>query len=157
MAFKCDVCGKGPLVGNQVSHANNKTKKRTLPNLQRVRGEAKNERLLTVARISDAGFSDEEALLQSVRGALEPVLPFFERHIVHQSADVNVPQAHTILRQHEDAEPIGLRPNSEAHERLLFASAATYPGFGLEGQILAARAAAEQALALSGRKTVSAI
>ena len=36
MAFKCDVCGKGPLVGNQVSHANNKTKKRSLPNLQRV-------------------------------------------------------------------------------------------------------------------------
>jgi large subunit ribosomal protein L28 len=36
MAFKCDLCGKGPLVGNQVSHANNKTKKRTLPNLQRV-------------------------------------------------------------------------------------------------------------------------
>ena len=37
MAFKCEVCGKGPLTGNQVSHANNKTKKRTLPNLQRVR------------------------------------------------------------------------------------------------------------------------
>ena len=37
MAFKCDSCGKGPLTGNQVSHANNKTKKRTLPNLQRVR------------------------------------------------------------------------------------------------------------------------
>ena len=37
MAFKCDLCGKGPLVGNQVSHANNKTKKRTLPNLQRVK------------------------------------------------------------------------------------------------------------------------
>ena len=37
MAFKCELCGKGPLTGNQVSHANNKTKKRTLPNLQRVR------------------------------------------------------------------------------------------------------------------------
>jgi large subunit ribosomal protein L28 len=37
VAFKCELCGKGPLVGNQVSHANNKTKKRTLPNLQRVR------------------------------------------------------------------------------------------------------------------------
>ena len=37
MAFRCDSCGKGPLTGNQVSHANNKTKKRTLPNLQRVR------------------------------------------------------------------------------------------------------------------------
>jgi large subunit ribosomal protein L28 len=36
MAFKCDLCAKGPLTGNQVSHANNKTKKRTLPNLQRV-------------------------------------------------------------------------------------------------------------------------
>ncbi len=37
MAWKCDVCGKGPLVGNNVSHANNKSKRRTLPNLQRVK------------------------------------------------------------------------------------------------------------------------
>ena len=37
MAWKCDICGKRPLVGNNVSHANNKTKKRTLPNLQKVR------------------------------------------------------------------------------------------------------------------------
>jgi large subunit ribosomal protein L28 len=37
MAFKCELCGKGPLTGNKVSHANNKTKKRTLPNLHRVR------------------------------------------------------------------------------------------------------------------------
>ena len=34
---KCAVCGKGPRVGNSVSHANNKTKRRFLPNLQRVR------------------------------------------------------------------------------------------------------------------------
>ena len=106
--------------------------------------------------MSDAGFSDEQGLLQSVRSALEPVLPFFDRHVVHQSADLNPSQIHTILRPHEDAEPIGLRPVSEVHERVLFASAATYPGFGLEGQILAARAAAEQAVALSGRKSVSA-
>jgi large subunit ribosomal protein L28 len=37
MAQRCDLCDKGPLVGNNVSHANNKTKRRTLPNLQRVR------------------------------------------------------------------------------------------------------------------------
>jgi large subunit ribosomal protein L28 len=37
MAWRCDVCGKGPLVGNRVSHANNKSKRRTLPNLQRVK------------------------------------------------------------------------------------------------------------------------
>jgi hypothetical protein len=123
---------------------------------RRARGETSGERLLTVGRVSDAGFSDAEGLLQSVRAALEPVLPFFDRHIVHQSADVNPVQGHLLLRPHDDGEPIGLRPLSEAHERVLFASASTYPGFGLEGQILAARGAADKALALSGRKSVSA-
>jgi large subunit ribosomal protein L28 len=33
----CSVCGKGPSVGNNVSHANNKTKRRWNPNLQEVR------------------------------------------------------------------------------------------------------------------------
>jgi len=37
MARRCEICSKGPLVGNNVSHANNKTKRRSLPNLQRVR------------------------------------------------------------------------------------------------------------------------
>ncbi|MDX1395960.1 MAG: 50S ribosomal protein L28 [Gemmatimonadota bacterium] len=37
MANFCHVCGKGPRVGNNVSHANNKTKRRFMPNLQRVR------------------------------------------------------------------------------------------------------------------------
>jgi len=34
MARKCLISGKGPLVGNNVSHANNKSKRRQLPNLQ---------------------------------------------------------------------------------------------------------------------------
>ena len=37
MARVCEICGKGPMTGNNVSHANNKTKRRWLPNLQRVR------------------------------------------------------------------------------------------------------------------------
>jgi large subunit ribosomal protein L28 len=37
MARRCEMCGKGPLVGNNVSHANNKTKTRSLPNLRSVR------------------------------------------------------------------------------------------------------------------------
>ncbi|MBM4273321.1 MAG: 50S ribosomal protein L28 [Deltaproteobacteria bacterium] len=37
MAYSCDVCGKRPRVGNNVSHANNKTKRRWKPNLRRVR------------------------------------------------------------------------------------------------------------------------
>src|ERR1700744_2695284 len=34
MSRRCEITGKGPLVGNKVSHANNKTKRRWLPNLQ---------------------------------------------------------------------------------------------------------------------------
>ena len=37
MARVCQVTGKAPMVGNNVSHANNKTKRRFLPNLQRRR------------------------------------------------------------------------------------------------------------------------
>ena len=37
MARVCDICGKGPVVGNNVSHAHNKTKKVWYPNLQKVR------------------------------------------------------------------------------------------------------------------------
>jgi hypothetical protein len=123
---------------------------------RRVRGEATGERMLTVARISDAGFADGERFLQDVRAAIEPVLPFFDKHLVLQTADMSPAAPHVVLRSHhDDGEPIGIRPVSEAHERVLFASAATYPGFGLEGQLLAARAAADQALALSSRKNVS--
>ncbi|MBL8805881.1 MAG: 50S ribosomal protein L28 [Rhodospirillales bacterium] len=34
MARRCMVTGKGPMIGHNVSHANNKTKRRFLPNLQ---------------------------------------------------------------------------------------------------------------------------
>lgn len=37
MAKVCEICGKGPITGNNVSHANNKTRRRWLPNLKRVR------------------------------------------------------------------------------------------------------------------------
>ncbi len=37
MARVCEICGKGPLFGNNVSHANNKTKRRWYPNIQKVR------------------------------------------------------------------------------------------------------------------------
>ncbi|HUC40622.1 MAG TPA: 50S ribosomal protein L28 [Gemmatimonadales bacterium] len=37
MARVCEICGKGPITGHNVSHANNKTPRRWYPNLQRVR------------------------------------------------------------------------------------------------------------------------
>ncbi len=37
MSKVCEVTGKRPMVGNNVSHANNKSKTRSLPNLQKHR------------------------------------------------------------------------------------------------------------------------
>ena len=37
MSSKCDVCGKGPNFGNNISHAHNVTLRRWNPNIQRVR------------------------------------------------------------------------------------------------------------------------
>ncbi len=36
MSVICENCGKGPLSGNNVSHSNRKTRRRWLPNLQKV-------------------------------------------------------------------------------------------------------------------------
>jgi large subunit ribosomal protein L28 len=40
MSQVCSVCGKGPQFGNNVSHANNKTRRRWNPNLHEVRAKA---------------------------------------------------------------------------------------------------------------------
>lgn len=37
MSKVCEICGKGVMVGNNVSHAHNKTKRRFYPNLQTVK------------------------------------------------------------------------------------------------------------------------
>lgn len=37
MAQRCDLSGKRPMSGNNVSHANNKTRRRQMPNIQRKR------------------------------------------------------------------------------------------------------------------------
>jgi large subunit ribosomal protein L28 len=54
MARVCQVTGKRPMVGNNVSHANNRTKRRFLPNMQyrRVLVESENPRVRL--RVSNA-------------------------------------------------------------------------------------------------------
>jgi large subunit ribosomal protein L28 len=37
MSKICEICGKKPMFGNNVSHANNRTRRRWDPNLQRVK------------------------------------------------------------------------------------------------------------------------
>ncbi|MEY4591760.1 MAG: ribosomal protein [Pseudomonadota bacterium] len=55
MARVCQVTGKGPMVGNNVSHANNRTKRRFLPNLQYRRFWVESENRFVRLRVSNAG------------------------------------------------------------------------------------------------------
>ena len=54
MARVCQVTGKGPMVGNNVSHANNKTKRRWLPNLHYRRFWVESENRWVRLRVSAA-------------------------------------------------------------------------------------------------------
>ena len=54
MARVCQVTGKGPMVGNNVSHANNKTKRRFLPNLHYRRFWVESENRWVRLRVSNA-------------------------------------------------------------------------------------------------------
>ncbi len=55
MARVCQVTGKKPMVGNNVSHANNKTKRRFLPNLQNRRFFVESENRWVRLRLTNAG------------------------------------------------------------------------------------------------------
>lgn len=55
MARICEVTGKKPRVGNNVSHANNKTKRRFLPNLQSRRFWLESEKRWVRLRVTTAG------------------------------------------------------------------------------------------------------
>ena len=52
MARVCQITGKAPTVGHHVSHANNKTKRRFLPNLQRRRFWVESENRWISLRLS---------------------------------------------------------------------------------------------------------
>jgi large subunit ribosomal protein L28 len=57
MARRCDVCGKGPRTGYTVSHSHVRTKRRWLPNIQRVTAlrRGKRERMQVCAKCLKAG------------------------------------------------------------------------------------------------------
>jgi large subunit ribosomal protein L28 len=55
MARVCQVTGKKPQTGNHVSHANNRTKRRFLPNLQARRFWVESEKRWVSLRVSNAG------------------------------------------------------------------------------------------------------
>ncbi len=55
MSKVCQVTGKGPMSGNNVSHANNKTRRRFLPNLHTHRFWLESEKRYVKLRVSNKG------------------------------------------------------------------------------------------------------
>ncbi|ELV07939.1 50S ribosomal protein L28 [Wohlfahrtiimonas chitiniclastica] len=55
MSKVCQVTGKAPAVGNNVSHANNKTRRRFLPNLHSHRIWVESEQRFVTLRVTSAG------------------------------------------------------------------------------------------------------
>ncbi len=62
MAKVCQVTGKRPMVGNTVSHANNRSKRRFLPNLQHHRLWVESEKRFISLRVSAAGLRNIDKL-----------------------------------------------------------------------------------------------
>ncbi len=72
MSRVCQITGKGPMVGHTVSHANNKKKRRFLPNLQTHRFWVEGEKRFVTLRVSAQGLriidkKGIEAVLVDVR------------------------------------------------------------------------------------------
>jgi large subunit ribosomal protein L28 len=89
MARRCAVSGKGVLVGNNVSHANNKTRRRYLPNLQyrRLYSEALKQQFrlrLTVAamRTLDKHGGLDGFLVEASRKNLSPELARVQERVL---------------------------------------------------------------------------
>ena len=55
MSKKCELTGKAPMKGHNVSHANNKTKRRFLPNLKKTKFTSKLLKRSLTLTVSNAG------------------------------------------------------------------------------------------------------
>lgn len=71
MSKVCPVTGKHPMVGNNVSHANNKTKRRFLPNLQKRRLWLASEKRFVTLRVSTKGLRTIDKL--GIEAVLEKI------------------------------------------------------------------------------------
>ena len=75
MARVCQVTGKAPMVGHRVSHANNKTKRRFMPNLQYRRFWVESENRWVRLRLTAAGLRTVDKLgIDAVLADLDAVL-----------------------------------------------------------------------------------
>ncbi|MBM3359119.1 MAG: 50S ribosomal protein L28 [Betaproteobacteria bacterium] len=78
MSRVCQVTGKKPMLGNNVSHANNKTRRRFLPNLQSRRFWVESENRWVRLRVSQTGLriidrKGIDVVLKDLRGRGEKI------------------------------------------------------------------------------------
>ena len=78
MARVCQVTGKAPMSGNNISHAHNKTRRRFLPNLQRRRFWVESENRWVSLRLTNAALrtidkNGIEAVLADMRARGEKI------------------------------------------------------------------------------------
>ncbi len=73
MARQCEITGRRPQAGQNVSHANNKTKRRFLPNLQNHRFKLPNGKTINL-RLSARGLRIVDKL------GLEKALAYFQQN-----------------------------------------------------------------------------
>ena len=73
MSRVCQVTGKGPMSGNNVSHAHNKTRRRFLPNLHTQRFWMESEQRFVKLKVSRKGLRiiDKKGIEQVVRNLRE--------------------------------------------------------------------------------------
>ena len=93
MSKKCELTGKNPLKGHNVSHANNKTKRRFLPNLKKVKFKSEILKKSLKLTVSNAGVrsvdkkgSFDEFIKSTKSKYLSPRLKKLRKSLVSKSA-----------------------------------------------------------------------
>ena len=93
MSKKCELTGKIPLKGHNVSHANNKTKRRFLPNLKKVKFKSEILRKSLKLTVSNSGVRSVDKkgsfdeFLKSVKSRdLSARLKKFKKSLISKSA-----------------------------------------------------------------------
>ena len=93
MSKKCELTGKIPLKGHNVSHANNKTKRRFLPNLKKVKFKSEILRKSLKLTVSNAGVrsvdkkgSFDEFLISVIARDLSSRLKKLKKSLISKSA-----------------------------------------------------------------------
>ena len=93
MSKKCELTGKNPLKGHNVSHANNKTKRRFLPNLKKVKFKSEILKKSLKITVSNAGVRSVDKkgsfdeFMKSVKSKyLSPRLKKLKKSLLSKSA-----------------------------------------------------------------------